>query len=454
MNKNTFIKIFCLIVACLLLVPMVIACGDDETPTPTPTSSTEPPVEKIEIEFDANRGYISDGPDDGIIKIDKGGKVKKSQVPVAERDGYEFLGWSYRRNDPELSMEWVASDKFDDDTTLYAQWEQVGEGDSGNTDNSSGTDNSGGNTDNPDPEVETITIRFNTGVGYFEDGQYRMEIEKNSWLGKDDVRDPICDNLAMKFNGWFMDETLTTKYSPSFEFTEDTTLYASWTEMTSCSDGSYNHKWGQWDTDTLPTCTKAGTQAQYCEKCSAKNTITGDPATGHNWRNWEEGFMRRERYCQRAGCDGAEFQEFKNITGSVLGNTPGSQIEGNSEAFYNVPFINLVNDRWDEGHGEFVGPKGTGSAYVQFNLIEATTIDRIYFKGSGVTLINVFVQYEGESDFVRVGGCGSAATKEDAPFVEPDSSKKIVAIKFVEDNPPNGTSQWQEVAFVSVTTEE
>ena len=163
--------------------------------------------------------------------------------------------------------------------------------------------------------------------------------------------------------------------------------------------------------------------------------------------------MSKERTCSRGGCGEKEIVNYENITVSALGSAPGSQIEGNKETFYDVPFTNLINNRWDEGFGEFIGPRGGKMSYVQFNLIEAMVLDRIYFKGEGVTSINVFVQYEGESDFTLVGICGGSPDKESTPFVEPDSSKKILSVKFVEDNPPNGTSKWQEVAFVKVAEE-
>jgi hypothetical protein len=164
--------------------------------------------------------------------------------------------------------------------------------------------------------------------------------------------------------------------------------------------------------------------------------------------------MARERTCGRLGCGEKEIQNFKDVTLSVLGNTPAEQIEGNSDAFYNVPFTALINGTWNESFGHFVGPKGIGAAYVIFNLIEPSKLDRIYFKGRGVTGINVLVQYEGDDDYTLVGVCSSADEKEKTPYVSPDPDKKIISIKFLEENPPNGTTMWQEVALVRVAEEE
>ena len=436
MKKATLIKLICLALACLFIIPLAIACdkdGDETTPT------TESTAGKIYIEFDPRGGEIVDG--DEEIEIDAGSSIRKSHFPEVEKDGYILEYWAYDRNGED---EWKSRDKFDEDTTLYAIWTRDDAEDNGTT----------GSTNNDDnvPDVEMITIRFNTGVGYFEDNKYTVQVEKNGYF-QGALPTPVSDNLAMQFESWYRDAAFSVPVSRSDMYTEDVTLYARWIELAECSDGSYNHSYTGWDVDTQPTCSKPGTSARYCEYCNDKQIKVGDPAKGHQYGMWQEAFMAKERLCSRPGCGEREIIQYENVTVSILGNAPASQITGSTANFYVVPFTNLINNRWDEGHGEFVGPKGTGTAHVQFNFIEATTLDRIYFKGEGVTSINVFVQYEGEDDFALIGVCGGAATKEATPFVEPDSSKKIVSVKFVEDNPPNGTSKWQEVAFVKIAEE-
>ena len=439
MKKATLVKLICLAIACMLLIPMVIACGEEDPTTPSTDSSAT--KEMITISFNPRKGDIIDG--DEEIEIEKGTKLKKSMFPEVEKDGYNFLYWAYDRAGEE---EWDSVDKFNEDTELFAIWEEKGGNNPGTTDSSTG-----GN-DQPDVPEEKVTIEFNTGIGRFENSaDYEMEISKGGRLDK--FPTPVTDESGWAFSGWYKDEACTIAASLSNKYDVDTMLYAKWEQKAECTDGSFDHVYGAWEDGDKASCTKPGTSVRYCEYCQNKEIKIGDPAKGHSFGLWEEAFMAKERICSRPGCGEKEIIQYKDVTEELLGNNPGEQIEGSTEKFYSIPFTSLVNNKWDETWGEFVGPNGTGKAHVTFNLVEATTLDRIYFKGEGVTTINIFVQYEGESDFVRVGGCSSAPDKESTPFVEPDASKKIVAIKFVEDNPPQGTSMWQEVAFVKVAEE-
>ena len=441
MKKATLIKLICLAIACMLLLPVIIACGEDTTP-PSTDSSTTQTNDTITVSFSPRGGDIIDG--DEEIEIEKGTKLKRSMLPEVEKSGYNFLYWAYDRAGEE---EWDSVDVFDKNTTLYAIWEEKGGNNSGDTTNST----TGGNNQ-PDVPEEKVTIEFDTGRGYFTDSNdYEKVINKGGRLDK--FPTPVTDESGWAFDGWYKDAACTIAASLSNKYEADTVLYANWTQKAECTDGSYDHLYGAWEEDQKADCTKPGTSARYCEYCQNKEIKIGDPAKGHQFGQWEEAFMAKQRICSRLGCGEKEIISYKNVTVSVLGSNPAEQIEGSTANFYVVPFTNLINNRWDEGFGEFVGPKGNGTAYVQFNLIEATTLDRIYFKGEGVTSINVYVQYEGEDDFTLVGICGAAPDKESTPFVEPDADKKILSIKFVEDNPPNGTSKWQEVAFVKVAEE-
>lgn len=441
MKKATLVKLICLAIACMLLIPMVIACGEEDPTTPSTDSSAT--KEMITISFSPRGGDIIDG--DEEIEIEKGTKLKKSMLPEAEKDGYKFLYWAYDRAGEE---EWDSVDIFNENTTLYAIWEEEDNG-SGTGTSKPGNDDEG---DDPVVPAEKVTIEFDTGRGYFADSNdYEKVINKGGRLDK--FPTPVTDESGWVFAGWYKDEACTIAASLSNKYDVDTMLYAKWDQKAECTDGSYDHLYGAWEEDQKADCTKPGTYARYCEYCQNKEIKIGDPAKGHQFGMWEEAFMAKQRICTRPGCGEKEIVEYKNVTVALLGNNPGAQLDGSTANFYNVPFTNLINNRWDEGFGEFVGPRGNGAAYVQFNLLEATALDRIYFKGEGVTSINVFVQYEGESDFVLLGVCGAAPDKESSPFVEPDSSKKIIAVKFVEDNPPQGTSKWQEVAFVKVAEE-
>ena len=218
----------------------------------------------------------------------------------------------------------------------------------------------------------------------------------------------------------------------------------------------YDHLYSVWDTDALPTCEKAGTVARFCNYCNDKQVKPGDPARGHNWGSWAETFMAKERICNRLGCGEREIVNFENVTLAALGSAPAKQIDGSVDKFYGVPFTNLINGNWaDSGsNGGVLSPKGQGTAYVIFTLVEPMYLDRIYFKGDGAVSMNIYVQYEGEEEFTFIGLCGGTAERENTPFKEPNPEKRIAKVKLQEDNPPNGTSLWQEVAFVIVNKED
>ena len=324
------------------------------------------------------------------IQIKKGEKLNPADLPEVKREYFDFVCWSYTKNEP--SDEWYEGDMFYYDTTLYAVWAIK--------------EPSG------DISQKTVTITFNTGSGYFAGDEYEITIEKDGRLT--DLPIPVHDNPSMEFDGWYKDALFQEAVSYSDKYSSDTTLYAKWIEHVQCIDGSYNHLWG----------------------------------------SWEESFMKKQRQCSRPGCGAIECVNYNNVTAAVLGNNPSMQIKGSTDKFYVVPFTNLVNGKWNDSYGEVVCPKGTGEAYVTFTFVEATVLDRIYFKGEGVTSINVYVKYEGDEEFTLVGICGGTAITDETPFLETDTERKIVSVRFVETNPPQGTSKWQEVAFVKIPNEE
>ena len=327
--------------------------------------------------------------------------------------------------------------------------------------NNGGTNNDGGNNGGEKPSTpsdngkEKVIVEFNTGMGYFEDeALYEIKVDKGGRLSS--FPTPAHDNPDMLFGGWYKDDKFTVQASRSDKYESDTMLYACWIERMMCTDGTYDHLYSSWDTDTLPSCTKPGTVARYCNFCNAKETRPGDSAKGHLFGSWTEVFMARERVCTRIGCGEKEMQSFDDVTLAALGSSPSNQIDGSTAMFYGVPFTNLINGNWNDSgsNGGVLSPKGQGTAYVIFTLIEPMTLDRIYFKGDGSISMNIYVQYEGEDTFTFIGLCGGVADKENTPFKTPDTTKNIVKVKLQEDNPPNGTSLWQEIAFVRISGEE
>ena len=423
---------------------------DDTTDSSEPTADSKPDddikdeIEKVTIKFALRGGVIIDGEIE--VEIVKGSYLNPYMAPEVEKAGYVFKGWAYDRSGNEP---WYEDDPFEDDTTLYAQWEEKSADD---TTDSSTTDSSVVTPPATDDDViaNPVIIEYNTGTGYFEDdSNYEITIEYNTRFTKHPT--PIHDNLAMLFVGWYTDSACTKPVSNSTKYTNDVTmLYAKWQERTQCVDGSYDHRFSSWDNYSAATCTQAGVDVRYCMDCNWEEKKAVEAALGHKFGPWQESFMAKERICQRLGCNETETLAYENVTVKVLGKNPSNNISGNTEAFYNVPFTNLINGNWSEGYGQMVCPRGTGDAYVIFELEKATSLDRIYFRGVGNRAITILVQYEEDNDYTILGLVGGADNIEDTPFVEPNTSKKVVRVKFLEENPPQATSYWYEIAFAKL----
>ena len=388
-----------------------------------------PAIKYVTIHFSPRGGEISDGYDEVEIKV--GDTLSVEMLPLVKKDGYTFLCWAYDRAGND---KWSDLDTFNEDTVLYAVWKEET------------------TPDEPEIPVETVTVTFNAGKGYFENSaDYETEIVKDGRLTK--LPTPVIDEAGWVFTGWYKDEACTELASLSNKYSQDTTLYAGWEKNEPCTDGTYDHLFGSWEEEKRADCTNAGVYARYCLYCQYKQTKISEPAKGHQVTSWQEHFMTKVGVCTRIGCGEIIRVSYNNVTNDVLGNNAEAQIEGNNDKFFSPSFINLVNGKWDDGAGEYVSPRGNGAAYVQFNLISATSLDRIYFKGESLTSIIVYVQYEGDEEFTLAGICGSTTDIDNTPYVEADSTKKIVSVRFVEENPSIGGAKWQEIAFTKAFEE-
>jgi len=400
----------------------------------------EPVIEKVEITFSPNRGTIVDG--DFEIEINKGSKLSESKLPIVEREGYEFSYWSY---DGTGETEWDPAERFTQDTTLYAIWQKVDSG------------GDGGTGDGTDTEKETVTVKFDTGVGYFENNKYTYQVEKNGFF-EGSLPIPISDDPKYEFIGWYKDTEYTRLASPSDLYIADTELYSCWITVPQCADGSYDHTWSGWEETVAPTCTKKGVKARFCTICNAESTMTGSPATGHDYGPWDEGFLCRERRCKVSGCGYEQYQELENITLSTLGKIPRNQVSLQMYAGWGTDrLLCLIDGVWDhQNYQVFTG--NACEVKVIIDLATPSTMDRIYVKGHGAgSGFYTYVQYEGDSDYTIVG-TGSFlnhAQNEDVenrviPYCEVDNTRKITKVQIVMPICSQGEDFWEEIAFVRV----
>ncbi len=112
------------------------------------------------------------------------------ELPVPEREGYDFTGWYRDRGHYD---KWTDRSRVTMDTTLFAAWEPQKRTVSFET---------FGGTKLPEVTVDYGTV---TSLG-------GLTVEKE----------------GMKFAGWYMDEDCTQPYDESLPVTADMTLYAGW----------------------------------------------------------------------------------------------------------------------------------------------------------------------------------------------------------------------------------
>lgn len=457
MKKTLLIRLMCLALALVFILPLVVACGEETPETP----SGDETEEMVLITFNARGGDIIDGKDE--IEIVKGSKLKESKLPEVEKNGYTFKCWAYDKAGKE---EWDPADKFREDTDLYAIWEEKSSGNNGGNENDDeqGGNTPGGNTPGGDDIVgETITIEYNTGSGKLEDiNAYEKVIKKGTRY--DSHPTPINDNPAMVFRGWFLDATCEDLASSSYKYENDTMLYAKWVEVPQCTDLTYNHVFtGGWTDGKPATCTTPPVIERYCDSCSYKEEQYSGNKLGHQWGQWQEAFMRKERTCGRGSCGEKEIFDYENVTNAVLGDDKSAQIESTGKGtFYTVnPFTLLFNNNWDEEWTASMIPHGNGDAELTVTLANPDTLDRIYVKGVNGGTVDVSVLYEGDTKYTSLGSCSFLSAAEDekpknerlVPYVETDATRVILSVKFTQKSPSQGTNRWQEIAFVKVVTE-
>ena len=111
----------------------------------------------------------------------------------------------------------------------------------------------------------------------------------------------------------------TCQHSFSLKSSKDATCEKDGIKVFECSICGYDktetvpalgHSFGEWFTESEPTCLKSEVLARTCQRtnCTAKETKEGKPALGHKWGEWVTEGDTMKRYCEREGCDAYEEQ--------------------------------------------------------------------------------------------------------------------------------------------------
>ena len=157
-----------------------------------PLTPLEPSTELFTVTF--NVQGVGAAP--ASVRIAKGEKLTDSQLPKPSADKKRFDGW-YKES--SCTTKWLTdTDTVTQDTTLYAKWTNL------------------------------FTVTFNTnGV---EMQLAPVTVEAGAKLTASQL--PNLNATKKRFDGWYKEPTCTTKWIADTDtVTEDTTLYAKWTNL-------------------------------------------------------------------------------------------------------------------------------------------------------------------------------------------------------------------------------
>ena len=142
------------------------------------------------------------------VSVPYGAKLTDAQLPVLTADNKVFGGWF---KESKCTTKWDKDvDTVTKDITLYAKWQNA----------------------QPltplEPSTELFTVTFNVqGVGT---APASVKIAKGEKLTNSQLPNPTADKK--RFDGWYKESACTTKWLTDTDtITEDTTLYAKWTNL-------------------------------------------------------------------------------------------------------------------------------------------------------------------------------------------------------------------------------
>ena len=422
MKKNTLIKLLCLALVCVLVLPMVVACGGGSAPKQW-TVTLDPNGGEITEEEYADYGYV-----DGEKEFADEERI--GRLPTPKRLGYRFLGW-YDVEDTAMRDEITRKFEVDDDYDLVAHWE---------------------------PEGKVITVEFNPSSGTLDktnlNGKTYVEMLAGMKLG--DVIDdlPTATREGYEFLGWKVGGTTGEACGITSIFNSNVTVYASWYEIPVCTaTGTTIHAWGVWKDGDPATCTRPGQRYQACDDCGITKYMDneGQPALGHKYPNggaYEITVVNKDivgiRTC--TVCSEQEMHNYKQIT---YQSCDMPVVEGNwwAGGFTDANFI-------DGDLRPSKSTKGDGGVKVTLNVKNDATlggkvyVDAVFVAGRGAANYELTITYaDGTSEFLGNGTFGSS--NESYGNLEIfEVGKEIRKLEFSILYPAQGTDFLGEIGFL------
>ena len=170
---------FFILIGLIALLFMVQAC-DKQTSI---TNLTDLLDRSLTVHFDSKGGS-----EINTISIDLDNSDFELEEPI--REGYTFLGWFYNLDDEKVVNDF--KDITENSIILYAKW-----------------------------EVNVYTLTFNVGD---EEYEYNLNFGEDISLLDQDFK----EKEGHSFNGWFIDEDLSSAYNLENMPAENLVLYGDW----------------------------------------------------------------------------------------------------------------------------------------------------------------------------------------------------------------------------------
>lgn len=389
MKKSTLTKIICLAVLCLMVLPLIMACGKSYT-----------------VYFDANGGTLKE--EEETRKVKEGEMLGK--LPTPKKDGFKFAGW-YDEEDTNYEEKISQRDFVMFDMVLVAKW---------------------------DKDENTVSVEFDPNGGEIAESDAVKYVQKGDNIGN--LPTPTREGFI--FDCWTLEDGITVARKTTV-VKANTVLVAKWKMIVYCKDGTENHQFLPWQQISQETCETAERKSRVCEICGHEEYNEGAAPKGHDWSSWSEEYMKRSRTCYE--CNKTDYQEFKNVTIDALG--PGVYPTFDGEAFGKDKVSNLVNNTFEPGNVGTIAGKGTGACVVTLDLTNPTAVDMIYVKGKGTATIEVTVTYEdGTTKMLGVGAFTSEWVGNTAAKFEVEG-KVITKVVINMPNPSIGEDFWQEITL-------
>lgn len=330
------------------------------------------------------------------------------ELPELKKSGAYFLGW-YRRND-KMALERVDKTTiFTESTYLVSKWEE---------------------------NENVILITLDAKEGRLPRNENKLISEKGAKLV--DLPEPYSQGSSY-FLGWYDENGV--RYSKNSVAYSDITLSAKYQFHTQCKvNENGQHRFTIWNYDPeFPSCTEDATAKRYCLDCNEAEIEILDDAYGHKYNDlWTYSFMKKSRKCYE--CDYIQEVEFTDISENIV----GAEIIG---SVYNENKVDcLFNKNWNDVSTDAFCGKDETEVTVKIGLKPNTSPHGIYIKGSGSSSLEVYVKYQGDTEYslISIRAFGSE------PTLTLLDGKPITEIQLIMRNGGSGMELWQEIAIVKI----